>query len=316
MGLFDKVKKFAGGKSTANVEIVSINGSSPAEATIKIGESSVRGRMSVTALQDCTMLAMKYEVVLRTQDAQGQWGNITVGSNKNVSKRNMKTGEILQQDWVINGVDIETYLRNQSYEDMSAVPTHPKVKLLVRCTADVEGSPFDPDAEVEVKIGPFIGAPCKIETTVIEGKPTSISSFPVTDSVCKGTVVVTGREPCVLTATRYELWLELSTPNGPVDVLVGKDQNPEIKSNEGGILGIRVSFGGTNISFPSRLSKGEKATQTWSIGDIDLPGKLAAHGYPDARAATTNPGVKFVVRSFADVEGGGVSASRAEIKLS
>jgi hypothetical protein len=315
MGFFDKVKKFVGGKNTATVAITSINGMAPTAAVIAISDGTCRGSMTVTAQQDCTMLAMKYDVVLRTQDDQGQWGDISVGSGKDVATVQMKTGQVHTQDWQISGVDVETYLRNQSYDDMGAVVGHPKIKLVVRCTADVEGSPFDPNAEAEVRIGPSTAGPCKIETTVIEGQPAAGATFPVTDSVFKGTVVVTAKSSCTLAATRYELCLELQTPGGPVDVVVARDQHPEIKSNAGGLAGMRVSFGGTNITFPQRLARGDKATQTWMVSDVDIPGKLAEHGYTDPHAAVGNPNVKLFVRTYADVESGGVSTGRAEVTM-
>ena len=147
MGIFDKIKKFASGSSTATVAITSINGVAPGAAVIAISDTTARGSMTVTAQQDCTMLAMKYEVLLRTQNAEGAWSNITVGSSKTVKTQQLKVGDVITHDWQITGIDIDTYLRNQSYTDMAAVPTHPKVKLLVRCISDVEGSPFDPEAE-------------------------------------------------------------------------------------------------------------------------------------------------------------------------
>ena len=315
MGFFDKVKKFVGGKNTATVTITSINGMTPGDAVIAISDTTCRGTMTVTAQQDCTMLAMKYDVLLRTQNEQGTWGDISVGSGKDVATVKMTTGQVITQEWVIHGVDVETYLRNQSYDDMGAVVNHPKVKLVVLCTADVEGSPFDPNAEAEVRIGPSTVGPCKIETTVIEGQPAAHASFPVTDSVFKGTVVVTAKAPCVLASTRYELCLELQTPGGPVDVVVARDQHPEIKSNAGGLLGLRVSFGGTNITFPHRLGRGDKATQTWMVSDVDIPGKLAEHGFADPHAAVNDPNVKLVVRTYADVESGGVSTGRAEVTM-
>jgi hypothetical protein len=314
MGLFDKIKKFATGSSTANVAILSVNGTDPSSAVIAISDGSARGRMKVVAQQDCTMLAMKYEVLLRTQDEQGQWGNVTVGSGKFAQTRVLKSGDTFEHDWVINDIEVERYLRNQSYTDLAAVPTHPKVKLLVRCTSDVEGSPFDPDAEVEVKIGPSIAGPCRVETTVIEGNPASIASFPVGDSVCKGTVVVTAKAPCTLTATRYELWLELDTPNGPVEALCGKDQHPEVKVEGAHWSTMSVSFGGTNITFPLQMDAGDKATQTWSIHSLDLPAILTANGM-SADTAVKNPAVRFVVKTFADAEGSNVSTGRAVVEL-
>jgi hypothetical protein len=315
MGFFDKMKKFVGGKNTATVEITAINGMTPSSAVIAISDGTVRGSMSVTAQQDCTMLAMKYDVLLRTQNAEGQWSDISVGSHKDVARMDMVTGQVFAKDWVITGVDVETYLRNQSYDDMGAVVGHPKIKLVVRCTADVEGSPFDPNAEAEVRVGPSTAGPCKIETTVVEGRPAASAHFTHTDSVFKGTVVVTAKGSCVLAATRYELCLELQTPNGPAEVVVARDQHPEIKSTEGGILGMRVSFGGTNITFPHAMKKGDKATQTWMVTDVDIPAKLAEHGFADPQAVIGDPNVKLVVRSYADVEVGGVSTGRTEVQM-
>ncbi|HEY4220873.1 MAG TPA: hypothetical protein VGO62_06005, partial [Myxococcota bacterium] len=276
MGFFDKVKKFAGGKNTATVEILAVNDAPLEDAMVQISDTVTTGKMRVTAQQDCVMIAMKADVILRTENDQGQWGDIVVATQKTTERRAMKTGETFEHSFVVNGVDLETYLRNQSYDDMAAVPTNPKVKFIVRCIADVEGSPFDPQAEADVLVGESTAGPCKVETTVVEGQPAAQATFAVTDSVCKGTVVVTAKAPCTLLATRYELWLELNTPQGLSEVLVARDQHPEIKKE--GLLGISVSFGGTNITFPHRMKAGDKATQTWSIGDVNNAAKLAAGG--------------------------------------
>src|SRR4051812_7199977 len=71
MGFFDKVKKFAGGKNTAKVEIVEINDGPLEDAMIQISDAVTTGKMRVTALQDCTMLAMKTDIILRTENDQG-----------------------------------------------------------------------------------------------------------------------------------------------------------------------------------------------------------------------------------------------------
>jgi hypothetical protein len=135
-----------------------------------------------------------------------------------------------------------------------------------------------------------------IKTTVIERKPAESATFPVGDSVLKGTVVVTARGSCVLTSTRYEVHLELDTPNGPVDELVAKDQTPADPN------AFRASFGGTNIEFPLNMSRGKRATQTWLVKDIDIPARLAAHGFADPSAAASDPRVRLVVACFADVK--------------
>ena len=309
MGFFDKVKKFAGGKGMANVEVLTINDKAPGEAFVAISDGTLKGTMKVTAAQDCTMLAMKYEVILRTE-TNGQWGNVIIASNKDDYAADMKVGDTFDHAFKVNDIDIERYLNNQSYTDMAAVVGHPKIKLLVNCIADVKGSPFDPCAEVEVKLAPSKAGPVLAKTTVIEGNPADIASFPVTDSVLKGTIEVTGRSPCVLTATRYEVRLELQTDKGPVDVVVAKDQDPELVKNP-----LSVSFGGTNIKFPMKLGKGDKAVQTWMVKDIDLSAKLREHGF-DHSAAAGDSRVKLVVMNIADVEGTvDAAAARTEVRL-
>ena len=311
MGFFDKVKKFAGGKSMATVEVLTIGGKAPTDAVISVSDSVVKGTMKVTANQDCVLLGTNFSVVLRTLDDQGQWGNVTVARGDQKQKQALKAGQVITEAWTINDVDIERYLNNQSYNDMAAVVGHPKIKLVVNCTADVEGSFFDPDADVEVTLGASTAGPVTIKTTVIEGASAEDASFPVTDSVLKGTVVVSARAPCVLAATKYEIRLELNTPTGPVDLLVAQDQTPKLKSDR-----LSVSFGGTNITFPLKMDRGDKATQTWLVSDINLPAKLAEHGFSDASAAARDPRVKLVVKCIADVESAvDAAAGRTEVRL-
>ncbi|HEY3450421.1 MAG TPA: hypothetical protein VGK67_28965 [Myxococcales bacterium] len=309
MGFFDKVKQFAGGKNTAHVEVLSLNDKAPAAAVFAISDDTLIGSMKVIADQTCTMLAMKYEVLLRTE-TNGQWGNVIIASNKDTFTTEMTAGQSFEHAFKVNGIDLEKYLGFQNYNDLAAVVGHPKIKLLVNCIADVKGSPFDPCAEVEVKLGPSKAGPVLAKTTVIEGNPADIASFPVGDSVLKGTVEVTGRGPCVLTATRYEIHLELQTDKGPVDVVVAKDQTPKLVKNP-----LSISFGGTNINFPLKMGKGDKAVQTWMVSDIDLKAKLKEHGFdPDAAAGDSR--VKLVVMNIADVEGQPDAAkARTEVRL-
>ncbi|MGC4123261.1 MAG: hypothetical protein QM765_53580 [Myxococcales bacterium] len=309
MGFFDKVKQFAGGKNMARVEVLGINGQAPAQAVFAISDGTVSGKMKVIADQNCTMLAMKYEVILRTE-TNGQWGNVIIASSKDTYQAEMTPGQSFEHEFKVRDIDLEKYLGFQNYNDLAAVVGHPKIKLLVNCIADVKGSPFDPCAEVEVKLGPSKAGPVLAKTTVIEGNPADIASFPVTDSVLKGTIEVTGRAPCVLTATRYEVRLELQTDKGPVDVLVAKDQDPELVKNP-----LSVSFGGTNITFPKKMAKGDKAVQTWMVKDIDLSAKLREHGF-EPGAAAGDSRVKLVVVNIADVEGQAeAAAARTEVRL-
>jgi hypothetical protein len=317
MGFFDKVKKFVGGKNTATVTITSINGMAPTDAVIAISDGTVRGSMTVTAQQDCTMLAMKYDVLLRTQNEQGKWGDISVGSGKDVARPvQMTTGQVITQDWVIHGVDVETYLRNQSYDDMGAVVSHPKVKLVVLCTADVEGSPFDPNAEAEVRIGPSTVGPCKIETTVIEGR---------------------ARRPRLVPGHRQRLQRHRRRHRqGPVRARVDPLRAVPRAADPGrsGRRGRRPRPApGDQVERrrPARHARQLRRhqhhlpapTRTRRQGDPDMDGHRRRHprrswprtASPDPHAAVNDPNVKLVVRTYADVESGGVSTGRAEVTM-
>jgi len=290
MGFLDKIKKFAGGKSTASVEVTEVEGLAPAAGSIPVSATTVTGSMRVTAEQDCVMIATKYEVILRTLD-DDEWGDVIVASAKDKEERKMKAGDVFDHAWQIDDVEIARYLRNQEWDPNAAVG-HDSVKLIVNCIADVKGSPFDPSAEVEVALAEQ--APLGIETTVIEGMPADGCHFPVTDSVLKGTVVVTANEPLVLTATKYRIIVRIDGD----DIVVARDQDPELEPNP-----LSVSFGGTYIKFPLDMGPGKRATHTWMVDDIDLAAALAERGFEDPNAAVHNDRVQLVVQCVADVEG-------------
>ena len=51
------------------------------------------------------------------------------------------------------------------------------------------------------------------------------------------------------------------------------------------------------------------------VTDVDIVAKLAEHGFAEPHAAVGDPRVKLVVKSYADVEVGGVSTGRAEVRM-
>ena len=308
MGFFDKVKAFAGGKGMATVEVVEVSGQAPAGVAVAISDTTLAGVMKVTADKACTLLATKAEVVLRTEK-DGVWSNVTVASGKVEQVRELAVGDVITAPWSIAEVDIDQYLRNQSFDDVNTAVGNPKVKLIVNCIADVKGSPFDPSAEAEVRLAPSTAAPVSVAITVIEGQAPADANFPVTDSVLKGTVVVTGRSATTLATTRYEVVVHVDGK----DVVVAKNQHPEIKKE--GLAGLSVSFGGTNIEFPKKLGRGDKATQTWMISDIDIPAALAAQGHADAAAAVSEGKATLSVVCHADVTGGAISTTSVPVML-
>ena len=66
----------------------------------------------------------------------------------------LKAGQIITQPWMVSEVDIPGILARNGFPDANQAVGDPRVRLVVKCIADVKGSPFDPSAEVTVALAP------------------------------------------------------------------------------------------------------------------------------------------------------------------
>jgi hypothetical protein len=166
MGLFDKAKQFMGGKGMANVSITKIERQPAESAVFPVGDSVIKGTMVIEALKDCTLLACKYEVWLNIKGDVGESGspNLVVSAldpdpNTSYSDDCLKlpceltAGQVIEQPWMVMDVDLPKVLEKAGYADPRDAVGDPRVELVVKCIADVKGSPFDPSAEVHVTLG-------------------------------------------------------------------------------------------------------------------------------------------------------------------
>jgi len=166
MGLFDKAKAFVGGKGMANVTITVIERQPAESAVFPVGDSVLKGTMVIEALKDCTLLATKYEVYLNVKDDVGDGGTETLISsaldpdpNTSYSDDCLKlpceltAGQTIEQTWMVSDLDLPKRLEAAGYADPRDAVGDPRVHLVVKCIADVKGSPFDPAAEVHVTLG-------------------------------------------------------------------------------------------------------------------------------------------------------------------
>ena len=166
MGLFDKAKGFFGGKGMADVLITVIEGQAADGATFPVTDSVLKGTMVITAKQACTLLATKYELSLRIPNETGSDIDHYVTSEKDPDPNtsyddsclklpcDMTPGQVIEQPWMISDVDLPKALKDNGFADANAATQDPKVKLVVKCIADVKGSPFDPSAETIVRMLP------------------------------------------------------------------------------------------------------------------------------------------------------------------
>jgi hypothetical protein len=166
MGLFDKVKAFTGGKGMAKVTIPIIERQPSETATFPVGDSVLKGTMVIEAQQDCTLLATKYEVWLYIkEDPTEEIGSpnlIVTGKDPDPNTSysddclkmpcDLKAGQVITQPWMVMDVDLQLPLAKAGFAEPGEVVNNPLVRLVVKCIADVKGSPFDPSAEVNVTL--------------------------------------------------------------------------------------------------------------------------------------------------------------------
>lgn len=161
MGFFDKAKKFMGGKGMADVTITRIERQPADSATFPVTDSVLKGTMVIDVKQDCTLLATKYEIWLEVEDDESHQTDI-VASEQDPDPHtsysddclkmpcDLEAGQQITQPWMVSDVDLAKYLAKSGINDPNAAVGDSRVKLKVKCIADVKGSPFDPSAEVVV----------------------------------------------------------------------------------------------------------------------------------------------------------------------
>lgn len=165
MGFFDKAKKFLGGKGMADVTITVIERQPAQSATFPVTDEVLKGTMVIDVKQDCTLLATKYEIWLEVEDDESHHTDIVAmdqdpDPNTSYSDEclkmpcDLKAGEQITQPWMVMDVDLAKYLKKAGINDPNAAVGDSRVKLKVKCIADVKGSPFDPSAEVIVGLSP------------------------------------------------------------------------------------------------------------------------------------------------------------------
>ena len=131
-----------------------------------------------------------------------------------------------------------------------------------------------------------------VTITVIERQPAESATFPVTDSVLKGTMVIDVKEDCTLLATKYEIWLEAENGEQTVLDLIAHDKDPDPNT----------SYSDDCLKMPCDLTAGQQITQPWMVMDVDLPRSLKKVDISPS-GAVGNPNVKLKVKCIADVKG-------------
>lgn len=165
MGFFDKAKQFLGGKNMAKVTITVIERQPAATATFPVTDTVLKGTMVIEAQQDCTLLATKYEIWLYTKAGEVESPhlvcsgkdpepNTSYGPGCLIMPCDLKAGQVITHPWMVMDLDLAGVLAKNGFPDPNAAAGDPRVRLEVKCIADVKGSPFDPSAEIGVRLIP------------------------------------------------------------------------------------------------------------------------------------------------------------------
>src|SRR5262245_29491658 len=105
------------------------------------------------------------------------------------------------------------------------------------------------------KVKAFTGGKgmAKVTIPVIERQPSETATFPVGDSVLKGTMVIEAQQDCTLLATKYEVWLYIAEDAGsegsPNLVVSAQDPDPN------------TSYSDDCLKMPCEMTTGQVITQ-------------------------------------------------------
>jgi hypothetical protein len=164
VGFFDKAKQFMGGKGMANVTITVIERQPAESATFPITDSVLKGTMVIDVQQNCTLLACKYEIWLHVKGTDGNEHpnfvcsakdpepNTSYGPGCLIMPCDLTEGQKITHPWMVMDVDLPGVLAKNGINDPNTAIDSGRVRLSVKCIADVKGSPFDPSAEVDVRL--------------------------------------------------------------------------------------------------------------------------------------------------------------------
>jgi hypothetical protein len=161
MGLFDKVKHFAGGHGVT-AKIVTVERQDPKSATFPIGDSVMKFNVEVQGDKEVTVLAHKFEVwaerksetnprlMLVATDVHDEKTDIIGGDVK--WPYNLQPGSVIRDGCCISEVDLRNTLKKMDVSDPDSAIGDPSYRFFVKFIADVKGSPMDASAESNFKV--------------------------------------------------------------------------------------------------------------------------------------------------------------------
>jgi hypothetical protein len=162
LGIFDRAKNFFGGHGL-KVEITRLERQDPATVTFPIGDSVFKGNYRVVAEKDCTVLSHTHELLVRRKHPDGRVEDQILGSDRHDETTDiigatlkwpyeLKGGAGVDDSFLISDIDIADGLKKLGFGSAGEGSVSPQVSFILRVSADVKGSPFDPSAEATVRV--------------------------------------------------------------------------------------------------------------------------------------------------------------------
>lgn len=132
----------------------------------------------------------------------------------------------------------------------------------------------------------------KVEITSVERQAPSSVTFPLTDSVMKFQVRVTGDKEVTVLSHDFVVYAERTTKDNPRLIEVARDSHDE-----------KTDILGANIKWPYTLAPGQVVEDGCCITNVDLTNALRKMDVHDPGSVLSDPNYRFFVKFIADVKG-------------
>lgn len=158
MSFFEKARTFFEASGMVSLDFLACGGRPPAEAALGLGDVEVSGRYRVTAQRECVVVRHVARVCSRLPTQDGSLGSVLAEEVHDAQAPApaggglrfpyaLHPGQSVEDVFQVAGVDLPAQLRRYGLEAVD-----PRVEFFIRVVVDVQGSPFDPEFELPLRV--------------------------------------------------------------------------------------------------------------------------------------------------------------------
>jgi hypothetical protein len=158
VGLFDKIKHFAGGHGV-KASITRVERQSPGSVSFPFTDSVMKFNIEVTGDKEVTILNHRFEVWVERTEEENERIIEVAGESHDESTDiiggdvkwpyELAPGQVIKDGCCILDVDLGATLRKIGVDDPTTAIDDPNYRFFVKFIADVKGSPMDAEAECD-----------------------------------------------------------------------------------------------------------------------------------------------------------------------